>query len=75
MIRFFLFTCALLSLSLPVLAETNADDRFFAAYLQIQQGDEAESRADIATAHAKFTGALTILTEIKTQFPVWHPDL
>jgi len=73
MIRFVALLC--LTVVLPVQLLADAGDRFFAAYMLIQQGDTAEAKGDWATARVKFSAALTILNEIKTQSPAWHTDL
>ncbi|MCG3147900.1 MAG: hypothetical protein PCFJNLEI_01341 [Verrucomicrobiae bacterium] len=65
----------LVALLLPVVVNADPSDRFFSAYFLLQAGDTAEAKGDWATAHTKFTEALAILNEIKTQSPDWHPDL
>ena len=56
-------------------AEVDLGDRFLDAYLLVQEGDTAEHGADWAKANAKYTAALDILREIKTNSPDWNTHI
>src|SRR5438552_3629534 len=69
--------CALLVLgsNRTLWAAADPADRFLQAYFLIQEADQSEQRADWAKAHAKFSAALDILRELKTQSPDWNPHI
>jgi tetratricopeptide (TPR) repeat protein len=50
-------------------------DGFLEAYFLIQDGDAAEHQADWAKADAKFSAALSILSQIRQQTPDWNPHI
>jgi hypothetical protein len=53
-------------------AAANPGVRFLDAYFMIQDGDAAEAKGDLRTADAKYTAALAVLQEIKSQNPDWN---
>jgi hypothetical protein len=55
-----------------VLAATNPAERFLDAYFMIQDADAAEAKADWQAADSKYTSALNVLQEIKSQNPDWN---
>ncbi len=56
-------------------AQADPGDRFLEAYFLIQEGDTAVRDADWTKANTKYTGALDILNEIKTNSPDWNPHI
>ncbi len=50
-------------------------DRFLEAYFLIQEGDAAVHDSDWTKANLKYSGALDILNEIKTESPDWNPHI
>jgi len=57
------------------LAAADPGERFLDAYFMIQDGDAAEAKGDWQTADAKFTAALEVLREVKSQDPNWNSHI
>src|SRR5882724_8182680 len=70
--------CILVALCLGGVMRTWAadpGDRFLEAYFLIQEGDAAVHDSDWTKANLKYSGALDILNEIKTESPDWNPHI
>jgi Flp pilus assembly protein TadD/uncharacterized coiled-coil DUF342 family protein len=74
-----LLLCILVALCFGSVARTWAaadpGDRFLEAYFLIQEGDAASRESDWTKANVKYSGALDILNEIKTDSPDWNPHI
>lgn len=74
-----LLLCVLVALCFGGAARTWAagdpGDRFLEAYFLIQEGDAATRESDWTKANAKYSGALDILNEVKTDSPDWNPHI
>ncbi len=74
-----LLSCALFALCLcgpaRVWATDDPGDKFLEAYFLIQEGDSAEHQSDWTKASAKYTSALDVLGQIKSQSPDWNPHI
>lgn len=56
-------------------AAVDPADQFLNAYLLVQEGDAAERQSAWTNANAKYTAALSILSEISTNNPDWNPHI
>ena len=76
---FLLLSCALFAMGLcgpaRVWATDDPGDKFLEAYFLIQEGDSAERQSDWTKATAKYTSALDILGQVKSQSPDWNPHI
>jgi Flp pilus assembly protein TadD/uncharacterized coiled-coil DUF342 family protein len=74
-----LLSCALFVMGLcgpsRVWATDDPGDKFLEAYFLIQEGDSAEHQSDWTKASAKYTAALDILGQVKSQSPDWNPHI
>lgn len=74
LLTFVLFAVCLCPVA-RVWAADDPGDKFLEAYFLIQEGDAAERQSDWAKASTKYTGALEILGEIRSQSPDWNPHI
>lgn len=50
-------------------------ERYLTAYFLIQEAETSARQQDWSGAHAKYSAARTILLQIKTDEPDWHPNV
>jgi tetratricopeptide (TPR) repeat protein len=74
-LRLYILVALCLASAVSAWAAADPGDRFLEAYFLIQEGDAAVHDSDWAKANLKYSGALDILGEIKTESPDWNPHI